>query len=66
MVKVIPMRQHFVRPVTSEEEQALQQLYRQGRTHLERRRGQFILLSAKGHDLLHAAQLVGMSRKTAA
>ena len=59
------MRQRFVRPVTTEEESGLQQLYRAGRTHFERRRAQFILLSAAGNDLLHAAQLVGMSRKTA-
>lgn len=59
------MRQRFVRPLTTEEEQDLRQLYREGRTHLERRRAHFVLLSAAGQDLLHAALLVGMSRKTA-
>lgn len=59
------MRQRFVRPLTTEEVTALEQLHRSGRTHDERRRAQFILFSAAGHDLLHAGQLVGMSRKTA-
>jgi transposase len=65
MVEVIPMHQRFVRPLTTEEQEALQQLYQQGRTHLERRRAHFVLLSAAGHDLQAAAGLVGMSRKTA-
>lgn len=59
------MRQRFVRPLTPEEQEGLQQLYQQGRTHFERRRAHFILLSATGQDLQAAAGLVGMSRKAA-
>jgi len=59
------MHQRFVRPLATEEQEALQQLYQQGHTHLERRRAHFVLLSAAGHDLQAAARLVGMSRKTA-
>ncbi|HEY2018272.1 MAG TPA: helix-turn-helix domain-containing protein [Bryobacteraceae bacterium] len=59
------MRQRFVRPLTPEERTGLEELHQRGRTHDERRRAQFILFSAAGHDLLHSAQLVGMSRKTA-
>lgn len=59
------MRQRFVRPLTPEEQAALQQLYQQGRTHFERRRAQLLLLSAAGQDLQAAAGLVGMSRKAA-
>jgi transposase len=59
------MRQRFVRPLSSEERTGLEELHQRGRTHDERRRAQFILFSAAGHDLRHSAQLVGMSRKTA-
>lgn len=59
------MRTRYVRPLTPEERQALEALYRDGRTHFERRRAHFILLSAGGHHLKQAAALVGMSRKTA-
>jgi putative transposase len=65
MVEVNPMRQRFVRPVKPEEEGELQQLYQYGRTHFERRRAQFILLSAAGYDVQAAAGVVAMSRKTA-
>lgn len=65
MAEVIPMNQRFVRPLTPDEQVGLQQLYQQGRCHFERRRAQFILLSAAGHDLQTAAALVGMSRKAA-
>ena len=59
------MRSRHVRPLTTEERQALTSLHREGRTHFERRRAHFILLSAAGHRLKEAAELVGMSRKTA-
>lgn len=59
------MRTRYVRPLTAEEQRALEALYRDGRTHFERRRAHFILLSAGGHHLKEAAALVGMSRKTA-
>jgi transposase len=59
------MRTRYVRPLTDEERAALEALYRQGRLHYERRRAHFILLSAAGHPLKTAAELVGMSRKTA-
>lgn len=58
------MRTRFVRPLSSEEEQALTSLYREGRCFLERRRAHFILLSAGGRLLNEAAELIGMSRKT--
>jgi transposase len=59
------MRTRYVRTLTSEERAALEHLYRHGRTHFERRRAHFLLLSAAGHHLKQAAGLVGMSRKTA-
>lgn len=59
------MRSRYVRPLTLEERQALTRPHREGRTHFERRRAHFILLSAAGHFLKEAAELVGMSRKAA-
>jgi transposase len=60
-----PMRTRYVRPLTANERAALEHLYRYGKSHFERRRAQFILLSAAGHHLQQAASLVGMCRKTA-
>jgi transposase len=59
------MRTRYVRPLTEVERAALETLYRSGRTHYERRRAHFLLLSADGQHLKAAAALVGMSRKTA-
>ena len=59
------MRQRFVRPITSEDRTGLEEWHQRARTHDERRRAQFLLFSAVGHDLRHAAQRVGMSRQTA-
>ena len=59
------MRQLCVQFITDEEVAGLEQLHRNERTHDERGRAQFILFSAAGHDLLHASQLAGISRKTA-
>ncbi len=59
------MRTRYVRPLTETEQAELTTLYEQGRTHFERRRAQFILLSATGRLLQEAAALVGMSRKAA-
>lgn len=59
------MRTRYVRPLTNEERVALETLYREGHLHHERRRAHFILLSAAGQHLKAAAELVGMSRKTA-
>lgn len=59
------MRTRYVRPLTETERAELTSLYREGSLHYERRRAHFILLSAEGHHLNAAADLVGMRRKTA-
>lgn len=59
------MRARCVRPLSPEEQTALEALYAKGRSHLERRRAHFLLLSAQGKALCEAARLVGISRKAA-
>jgi len=51
--------------LTAEEVRDLEQLYQHGKSHYERRRAHFILLSNQGHRLNETAALVGMSRKAA-
>lgn len=59
------MRIRCVRLLTAEETAALKTLHREGKSHLERCRAQFLLFSAQGKALCEAAQLAGISRKTA-
>ena len=59
------MRARFVRPLSPGEQTALEALYAKGKSHLERRRAHFLLLSAQGKALCEAARLVGISRKAA-
>lgn len=59
------MRVRHVRALSPEEQSELNRLVRDGHTHSERRRAQFILLSAAGHHLKQAALDLGMARSTA-
>lgn len=59
------MRIRCVRPLTADETAALKTMHREGKSHMERCRAHFLLLSAQGRALCEAARLVGISRKTA-
>ena len=47
----------YVSPLTEPQRTALQQVYKQGRTHRERQRAQAVLLSAKGFALAQLATI---------
>lgn len=59
------MRARCVRSLSVEERAGLEALYQRGKSHLERRRAHFLLLSDQGQKLCAAARLVGISLKTA-
>lgn len=52
-----------LRPLSSEEETALTALWKQGRTHLERVRAQFVLLAAR-YGVSESCRVLGLARST--
>ena len=54
----------FVGNLSDEQQAALEQIYRSGKTHRERQRAHAVLLSAAGHSLEQLATIFGTDRDT--
>jgi len=54
----------FVPPLTTADQQALEQIWRHGASHKERQRAQAVLLSARGYTLDQLADILSVDRDT--